>query len=369
MLFLRKVTNRDIDILFHWANEPSARMNDFHSHQISYEEHREWFQRMINSSDQLQYILMCDTVAVGQIRLSVNGNEAEISYGISEPYRKNGYGKAAIRLIKREVKNEFPYISKLIAKVKPSNIASIYCFEENQFEEKYQQYEYSMERYEPDSGHGKDKEEDKISDGGGVKLLYLTNNKNALPLFRWISRRCEAEILSDRLTVERLSYVRPDIVVSYNYVHLVSRQCIEYVNGNIINMHISLLPWNRGISPNIWSFIDDTPKGVTIHVLSEGLDEGDIIFQEAISFDPNIETFETTYQELNGAAVKLFKSHWDEIVSGHYKESAKKQDGRGSYHSRSDLNALRNQIDFSWTDNIGDFLRSYQQKNTGILNE
>lgn len=153
--------------------------------------------------------------------------------------------------------------------------------------------------------------------------------------------------------------------MSYNYVHLVSRQCIEYVNGNIINMHISLLPWNRGISPNIWSFIDDTPKGVTIHVLSEGLDEGDIIFQEAISFDPNIETFETTYQELNGAAVKLFKSHWDEIVSGHYKESAKKQDGRGSYHSRSDLNALRNQIDFSWTDNIGDFLRRYQHKKYG----
>ena len=40
-----------------------------------------------------------------------------------------------IRLIKQKVKDEFPYVSKLIAKVKPSNAASIYCFENNQFEE------------------------------------------------------------------------------------------------------------------------------------------------------------------------------------------------------------------------------------------
>ena len=127
-------------------------------------------------------------------------------------------------------------------------------------------------------------------------------------------------------------------------------------------MHISYLPWNKGASPNLWSFIDDTPKGVTIHMLTEGLDEGDIIFQETIQFDPNIESFETTHKKLNNAIEKLFRFHWDEIISGKYKAIARKQEGKGSYHTISDLNLLKRQIDFKWSDNISDFLQIYYQK-------
>ena len=203
MLFLRKVTNEDMDLLFTWTNEASTRLNSFRSAKIDYEEHKEWFKGIVNSAEQRQYILMCGSEAVGQVRLSIKDREAEINYSISEPYRRNGYGKEMIRLIKQKVKEELPHVSKLIAKVKPSNVASIYCFEKNQFEEKFQQYEYVMKNYKQCQEEGYNDEADTVV-GGGVKILYLTNNKNTLPLFKWIAKRCKAEIFSGRLTIDIL---------------------------------------------------------------------------------------------------------------------------------------------------------------------
>ena len=41
---------------------------------------------------------------------------------------------------------------------------------------------------------------------------------------------------------------------------------------------MSFLPYNRGSHPNFWSFVENTPKGVSIHEVSNGIDDGDIIF-------------------------------------------------------------------------------------------
>lgn len=152
------------------------------------------------------------------------------------------------------------------------------------------------------------------------------------------------------------------MVISYNYSYMISQECIDIVHENIINMHISLLPWNRGASPNIWSFIDNTPKGVTIHMLSAGLDAGDILFQEEVCFDPHIETFQTTHAKLNEMIVNLFKCNWQIIRSGQYKEARKKQVGNGSYHTSADLKRLKENIAFEWSDNINDFLLRYREK-------
>ena len=194
---------------------------------------------------------------------------------------------------------------------------------------------------------------------GGVEVLFLTNNRNTLKLFDWISSRCNAEICSDRLSVQYLKEMSPRIVISYNYIYLISQECIDYLNEMIINMHISLLPWNKGFSPNIWSFIDNTPKGVTIHMLSAGLDEGDILFQKEVFFDSGVESFQTTYTKLNQMIVELFKDNWDFIYSGDYWQQRRKQQQKGSHHTIADLKRLKEQVPFEWTDNIAEFLKRY----------
>ncbi len=142
MFYLRKVTPTDIDILFEWVNEKEVRQNAFDTHVITYEEHMAWFNRMINDTNQMQYILMLSDKPVGQVRLTIKGTEAEIDYSISKSVRGCGYGGQVICLIKEKLKEDYPFIQKLIGRVKSENIASYRCFIKNEFEETYKQLEY-----------------------------------------------------------------------------------------------------------------------------------------------------------------------------------------------------------------------------------
>ena len=56
--------------------------------------------------------------------------------------------------------------------------------------------------------------------------------------------------------------IRPKLIVSYNYIHMVPKDVIEMMPNKIVNLHISFLPYNRGFAPNIWSFWENTKKGV-----------------------------------------------------------------------------------------------------------
>ena len=61
--------------------------------------------------------------------------------------------------------------------------------------------------------------------------------------------------------------INPNFIISYNYRFIFKQEIVNYVKNNIINLNISLLPWNRGAYPNVWSFLEDAPKGVTIHII------------------------------------------------------------------------------------------------------
>lgn len=190
---------------------------------------------------------------------------------------------------------------------------------------------------------------------GGV--LFLTNNSCTLELFDWFDKREDVILFSEKITYQQVVEMQPRFIVSYNYVYMISEDIISYMQGNIINMHISYLPWNRGFSPNIWSFIDNTPKGVTIHQINNGLDKGRILYQKECFFDIKEETFVSTYKKLNIAITDLFKEHWEEIKTGKY--ILKEQVGKGTYHSKKDLYELQSKVPFEWSDNIAEFLEKY----------
>ena len=135
--FLRKAEPEDVNLLFQWVNDPETRQNSFDSHTISYEEHENWFNNMMQNPNRIQYIMMDGDVPVGQIRLDISGDEAEISYSIAPDKRGKGYGKQIISLSKKVVLDNYPVVRKLKAAVKSQNMASISCFESNGFSERY----------------------------------------------------------------------------------------------------------------------------------------------------------------------------------------------------------------------------------------
>ena len=183
-----------------------------------------------------------------------------------------------------------------------------------------------------------------------MKVLLLSNNDLAQILYERLAKTGNEVILyRDPITAEKAEEIKPDIAVSFNYRHIVKEDVINLFGDRIINMHISLLPWNKGASPNIWSFIEDTPKGVTIHRLEKGLDTGKIIVQKELTFDEDTETLSSTYNKLNEAIMDLLIDNWEMISSGDF--TFRDQEGEGSYHKTKDLKELLDgrELDYSMT--------------------
>ena len=146
--------------------------------------------------------------------------------------------------------------------------------------------------------------------------------------------------------VQFLKEKKIDFAVSYGYRHIIKTDVLHHLKDRIINLHISYLPWNRGADPNLWSFLEDTPKGVTIHYVDEGIDTGDIIAQKLVEFDVSRETLRTTYGKLSKEIIALFQETWSSIVNGQV--TAKKQIGKGTFHKLSDKDRFKYLLSNSW---------------------
>lgn len=196
-----------------------------------------------------------------------------------------------------------------------------------------------------------------------MKILFLSNNEISNDLLIWLTDAEKNVVYYDKpLDLKYIKTMYPDIIISYNYKYIIKPDVISFMNGKIINLHISLLPWNRGASPNFWSFIDNTPKGVTIHYVDAGLDTGDIIAQKELYFNENEESFRTSYYKLHKEITALFSQVWEEIKNDTCKRIQQKDLCGGSYHSIADFdNAIKN-INFSWDDSISVVKQKIKQK-------
>lgn len=169
-----------------------------------------------------------------------------------------------------------------------------------------------------------------------MKVLFLGNETN--PLIQYLKQEGESvAVWNGKIDEAVLNNTMPDFIISYGYRHIIKEWVINRYPDKIINLHISMLPWNRGADPNFWSFIDDTPKGVSIHYVDKGIDTGDIIAQKEVFFQGE-HTLKTSYDKLQDEIQLLFRSKWKDIKSGNIER--KKQTGNGSFHKSKDKEPL-----------------------------
>ena len=186
-----------------------------------------------------------------------------------------------------------------------------------------------------------------------------------MPLYEWLRERGEnVELYSGRLSPEMLERLCPHWVISYNYSYIVGADVIESLRGRIVNLHASFLPWNRGASPNFWSFVENTPKGVSIHFMDEGLDTGDLIAQEELFVNEEEETFSSSYQVLNELMIRLFCRVWPKLLEG--KPAGRKQEGVGSIHTMKDFKMLLDGEPMDWDMNVAAFKRRLKARGISI---
>lgn len=173
-----------------------------------------------------------------------------------------------------------------------------------------------------------------------MKILYLGYPNNPIHLFL----KTKGTVFQ---TQEKISFEidQFDWVVSYGYSHIIKQDIINKVKNPIINLHISYLPFNRGADPNFWSWFENTPKGVTIHQIDQGIDTGNILIQKEINFKGD-ETLSSSYEILKNEIEFLFIENFDNITQGII--FPKKQNGKGTFHLKKDLDKHKYLLTQGW---------------------
>lgn len=164
------------------------------------------------------------------------------------------------------------------------------------------------------------------------KILFLGYNEKQTQIINTlIDKNCSVDHTNKKMSSQN-GY---DFIICYGYRHILNQDIIRDFKCPIFNLHISFLPYNRGAHPNFWSFYDNTPVGVTIHLIDEGIDTGPVISQKYVNFKNEDNTFSKTYLILRREIENLFLECVDKLLNDKWK--AKKQNGVGSHHFKKDL--------------------------------
>lgn len=88
------------------------------------------------------------------------------------------------------------------------------------------------------------------------------------------------------------------------------------VKNKAINIHMGISPYYRGSACNFWSIYDNNPHltGATIHMLSKGLDSGDMLYHVAPTTEGCKNSFEFSMMTVKSAHLSLVERIADNSI-------------------------------------------------------
>jgi len=99
--------------------------------------------------------------------------------------------------------------------------------------------------------------------------------------------------------IQSVKVLTPDLIVIAAYGLILPKEILDIPKYKVINVHASLLPKYRGASPIQAAILNgDKETGVTIMLVNEKMDEGDILSQETITITNN-DNFGSLYEKLS----------------------------------------------------------------------
>lgn len=199
------------------------------------------------------------------------------------------------------------------------------------------------------------------------KCLFLGYSERQTRLINIIKKR-GWNVIQKKSSLNNLNLSKYDSILSFGYKHIINKELIKKLRIPIINLHIGYLPYNKGSHPNLWSFLDQTPSGVSIHEIDSNIDSGPIILRKIIEFNKSNLTFFYTYNRLKFEIENLFIENIDKLMN--YKYSTVKQRRGGTIHYKKDLEILKkNKIFKGWKDKISKTVKAYDHYSRKINKE
>lgn len=141
----------------------------------------------------------------------------------------------------------------------------------------------------------------------------------------------------------------PEFIVMFGWRSIIHPAVLIGHENKIINIHGGYLPYNRGAYPNLFSWVDDTLKGCTIHHVDEGIDTGRIIVRQEVHFrsrpSPNL-TLKSSYDIIRVECEDLFARTWGQIRKGGV--WGFEQFGPSTYHTKAEGEAILAKLPKGW---------------------
>lgn len=122
---IRPGLDSDTDLIFGWQSDPQTRLFFRNPRTPTHDEHLRWMQHTLCSPDRHLFLVECNNLPVGVLRLDkcADPSTYEVSIFISNSYQGLGIGKAALRFAQKAMVGW-----SFRAEVHPDNIASRILF-------------------------------------------------------------------------------------------------------------------------------------------------------------------------------------------------------------------------------------------------
>jgi len=125
---IRFATHEDSEKLFEWRNHQTVRTVSRNIEVISWEDHQQWFEKVLSSTDKHLLIGYRNGLPVGVVRFDSKDDEAEVSIYLVPGTKASGLGADLLQSAEQWFSTCYPEIRKILACVLGGNVRSNHLF-------------------------------------------------------------------------------------------------------------------------------------------------------------------------------------------------------------------------------------------------
>jgi folate-dependent phosphoribosylglycinamide formyltransferase PurN len=102
--------------------------------------------------------------------------------------------------------------------------------------------------------------------------------------------------INDEKSVSEIEILGPDVIILFG-VSRIKRSLMKIPKMGVLNIHRGIVPQYRGLNSDLWAiyFGDFENIGVTVHLVDENLDTGDVVFQKKIKLSATDKIYHLRY--------------------------------------------------------------------------
>lgn len=171
--------------------------------------------------------------------------------------------------------------------------------------------------------------------------------------------------LTDLVPLDYLKENNIKIIISDRFPKKFPPNYLRNFKYTAINIHLSLLPRNRGSYPIFFSVINKEDIGWSIHHMSDKIDSGSVILQKKINFESEKNTFRSVWTCSQVSAMSTLVVRWnyikDKLLTHSHDNETFSPKIRPSFHYKKEIDKFEKYLPEGWDTKIDVFMKEYEK--------